>query len=258
MLAVWLPGPCGSGLFFDLMPLDQSAAKPAVNKRCVALIDGFNLFHAIDDVPHFHEYKWLNPQALARAFIMPSKESLCATFFFTAIPTWDDQKRTRHQRLMQVYEDIGVLVKLGMFKPTTKNCRVCGRDYDTFEEKQTDINICLELLRMGHDDIADKVILITGDNDQAASVIRFRELFQKKEIMVVTPPFRQAMELEQAAGTRRIMNSSHLTKSTLPNPYIFKNGKTFMTKPEHWVNAPMPANPGWQPRGQWVHKCNWD
>jgi hypothetical protein len=45
------PGPCGPGLFFAPM------SEPAKTRRCAILIDGFNLYHAIDDCPHFHEYK---------------------------------------------------------------------------------------------------------------------------------------------------------------------------------------------------------
>lgn len=225
--------------------------------RCVALIDGFNLFHAIDDVPHFHAYKWLDPIKLAKAFIMPSKEALCATMFFTALPTWDDVKRSRHQRLLDIYEDLGVILHRGIFKPCEKECRICGQIYPTYEEKETDINICLELIRMGLDDIADKVILITGDNDQAASVCRFRSLFPERHVMVVTPPFRQASELESAAGSRRTMNASHLMKAMLDDPYLFKDGKRTFTKPEHWVNAEPPRANGWQPRARWVHRCDW-
>lgn len=224
----------------------------------MALIDGFNLFHAIDDCPHFHEYKWLNPKMLAGAYILPSQEKLIATFFFTAVPTWNDQKRTRHEKILEIYSDLGVIVRRGSFKPATALCRICGEEYGTFEEKQTDINICLELLRMGRDDLADRIILITGDNDQAASVSHFLEIFPQREVTVVTPPFRRANELEAVATNKRSMNELHLKKSLLPNPYKYHNSARTYLKPSHWVNGPPPVVNGWQPREQWVHRCEPD
>jgi uncharacterized LabA/DUF88 family protein len=237
-----------------------SVSDPALSssKRCVALIDGFNLFHAIDDCPHFHEYKWYDPIRLAETYLKKGDEKLIATFFFTAVPTWNDRKRVRHQKLMEIYEDRGVLVRKGMFKPARKECRLCGKVYDTFEEKQTDINICLEMFRMARDDIADRIILVTGDNDQAASVKQFLELYPEREVMVVTPPFRKANELENAAtrGLKREITQLQLQKSLLPNPYSFKAGTRTYSKPEHWVNGPPPSSAGWQPRAQWVHRCH--
>ncbi|MDO8544407.1 MAG: NYN domain-containing protein [Opitutaceae bacterium] len=210
--------------------------------RSVFLIDGFNLYHAIDAVPHFHGFKWLNPIKLARAYA--PKEALIAVFFFTALPPWNEQKRARHQRLLEIYEDLGVIVVRGMFKHTTATCRLCGQTYSTYDEKLTDINICLELLRMGSDDLADRIYLVTGDNDQAASVRRFRGLYPDKEVVAVIPPFRRAAELQQAATADRGMTMVQLQKAVLDNPFKFKSSKVYV-KPDNWTAKPTPDN--WTP-----------
>jgi uncharacterized LabA/DUF88 family protein len=230
---------------------------PLVKKRRVAvLIDGFNLYHAIDDCPHFHGYKWLNPVALGSAYLMPSTEVLVATFFFTAVPPWNEKKRTTHERLLTIYEDLGVIVRRGMFKPTTAECRLCGKVYSTYEEKQTDINIALELLRMGRDDLADRIFLITGDNDQTASVGHFRDLYPAKEVVVVLPPYRKAKELSAVASKTCSLSAVQFNKSLLPEPYCFKkSARPNITKPEHWINGPQPP-PTWHPRENWIHKSH--
>ena len=222
------------------MPTELST-KP--KSRVVFLVDGFNLYHAIDDCPQFHGCKWLDLQALARAYTMPSTEMVVAVFFFTALPTWNEAKRARHQQLLDIYQDQGVIVKPGLFKRTTATCRVCGKDYPTFAEKLTDINICIELLRMGSDDIADKIFLITGDNDQAAAITRFRELHPTKEVIAILPPFRKAAELQQAASSSRTITKIQLGRSILPNPYRFRDGIRSYPKPSAWVDSPPPA--GW-------------
>lgn len=210
--------------------------------RSVFLIDGFNLYHAIDDCPQFHGHKWLDPMKLARVYA--PKEAIIAVFFFTALPPWDAFKRTRHQRLLDVYADLGVIIRPGLFKPTQATCRLCGKTYDTYAEKLTDIHICLELLRMGEEDLADRVYLVTGDNDQAASVRAFRAKFPEKQVVLITPPFRKAAELQSVTNTDRGMTVVQLQKSLLPDPYKFKDGRVY-PKPQNWVEHPV--TPAWKP-----------
>jgi hypothetical protein len=208
--------------------------------RSAFLIDGFNLYHAIDDKPDFHGFKWLDPIKLARVYA--PKEAIVGVFFFTALPPWNPEKRARHQRLLDIYHDLGVVLKMGLFKPTQALCRLCGKTYSTYDEKLTDINICLELLRLGGDDLADRVYVVTGDNDQAASIKRFRELYPAKEVVVITPPFRQAAELQQAASASRGMTVVQLQKSVLDSPFKFKDGKRVYAKPDRWIANSGPAD----------------
>jgi uncharacterized LabA/DUF88 family protein len=212
------------------------------------LIDGFNLYHAIDDCPHFHEFKWLDPMRLAQAYVHPTKEALIGVFFYTAVPTWNDEKRARHNRLLAIYEDLGVQVKRGRFLPTTATCRVCGKEYGTFQEKETDINIALEMMRLGNDDLADRIVLVTGDNDQASSVRSFRELTKKPQVTLVLPPFRQAEALKGVCTESKSLTGFHLRKMKLDNPYHFKKTqRELVVPPDKWSNAKNPPD-GWRPR----------
>jgi hypothetical protein len=40
-------------------------------KRIIFLIDGFNVYHALDSEPKYHKYKWLDYSALAKCFVSP-------------------------------------------------------------------------------------------------------------------------------------------------------------------------------------------
>jgi uncharacterized LabA/DUF88 family protein len=223
--------------------------------RVAILIDGFNLYHAIDDCPHFHAYKWLDPIALSSLFVHPDKEIRIGTFFYTAVPIWDDEKRARHERLLRVYEDLGVKVKRGAFMPITAICRLCGKEYSTHAEKETDINIALEIMRLGTEDLVDRIVLITGDNDQAPSIRSFRALAKSPKITVVTPPFRHANELKGVASDYFSLSGIHLAKCQLANPYVFKNSASMkpVYRPPLWVNAEKPAA-NWRPRTSWARR----
>ena len=72
-----------------------------------------------------------------------------------------------------------------------------------------------------------------------------RELYPKKEVIVVIPPFRKAAELQQVASADRGMTMVQLQKSVLDDPFTFKSGKVY-AKPIKWVAQPVPDN--WSPR----------
>jgi magnesium-transporting ATPase (P-type) len=61
------------------------------SNRAVFFIDGFNLYHSIDNKPIFYKYKWLNLVVdLCRQF-MQINESVEKIFYFTARPLWNNK-----------------------------------------------------------------------------------------------------------------------------------------------------------------------
>jgi hypothetical protein len=42
-------------------------------KRILFFVDGFNVYHALDEEPKYHKYKWLDYSTLARRFISKPK-----------------------------------------------------------------------------------------------------------------------------------------------------------------------------------------
>lgn len=212
-------------------------------KNCVFLVDGFNLYHAIDQHPPFRGYKWLDLKALANAYIQKHDEQLIEVVYFTALPVWNPQKSERHQRLISAYQDQGIKIVRGLFKKTTYTCRgTCQQQYQTYVEKMTDLNICIEMLKRGAEPNIDKILLVTADNDQTSAINRFKQLYPNKIVKVIIPPFRHAEELKNAAHQYAAISKIQLEKSQLPNPLKLKNGRT-ISKPENWTAGPAPINP---------------
>ena len=60
-------------------------------------------------------------------------------------------------------------------------------EYETYEEKKTDVNIAVNIVGDAFTDSYDKAILITGDNDIAPAVLRVKKTFPDKEFLVVFP-----------------------------------------------------------------------
>ena len=55
-------------------------------KRSMFFVDGFNMYHALDEDPAFHKYKWLDLDALARCISIPPYEDIQNVRYFTAYP----------------------------------------------------------------------------------------------------------------------------------------------------------------------------
>lgn len=170
--------------------------------RVIAFVDGFNVYHSLDGV--CDEYKWLNYSALANAFIAKSKERLRKIYYFSALAKWNPDKVSRHQNYIRALEFSGVDIVLGKFKKVTKRCRaLCKREYSTFEEKETDVNIAIYLLKLAMLDEYDKAIIFSCDSDLVPAVKAVRQVAPQKHIQVIISYNRSAEDLKNTVIPRR-------------------------------------------------------
>lgn len=200
--------------------------------RVLCFIDGFNLYHALDGNRAYHKYKWLDYVAFANCYVM-GRDRLAGVYLFTAYSTWDPRKKARHQRYLAAAREAGVQIVLGKFKMRDQKCRYCGRTYKKPEEKRTDVNLAIRILRCAYMDMFDKAVLITGDSDIAPAVQAAREMRPEKEIALVVPIGRSATELQHVCTGRLKMTESHLARSQLPDTMPLSNGRV-VTRPESW------------------------
>ena len=98
------------------------------------------------------------------------QDTLEKVILFTAFATWDPGKVARHKLFIRANESVGVEVVYGEFKRKDKHCRVCKGKYQTFEEKQTDVNIALSLFRLAVTDQYDRAVIVSGDTDLIPSI----------------------------------------------------------------------------------------
>jgi len=200
--------------------------------RAAFFVDGFNLYHAIDDKPNNHQYKWLNLRRLAQCF--PSKsETITDIRYYTALATWAPAKVQRHSVLMAAYRDLGIQIIQGVFRKKQVFCPH-GSSFWKPEEKRTDVNIAIDLLDLAYSDQYDRAYVISGDSDLAPAVIRVMKRFPSKEVIIVIPLGRRAEELVAAArGKKRKMKLKHLNSSQLDRPYVMSTGG-ILTCPQSW------------------------
>jgi len=203
-----------------------------MNKNVIFFIDGFNLYHAINASRKYHKYKWLNLSKLANLYITKN-EKIVDILYFTALATWNQDKVKKHKLFIRANELNGVHVIYGEFKKRDKFCNLCKKKYQTFEEKQTDVNIALQLFKLSIENKYDKAIIISGDSDLIPSINAVRKTFPNKQIGVIIPIGRRAEELKHACDFYMKMKEKHLD-SAMSEQKIKTIENEFLVCPPEW------------------------
>jgi uncharacterized LabA/DUF88 family protein len=196
------------------------------------LIDGFNLYHAIDARFRYRTYKWLSLAKLCGCFITKAG-TIAGIEYFTTLASWDPQKVAKHKLYIKAQENDGVRITYGSFKRKDRLCRLCNRSYRTFEEKQTDVNIALRLFQIAVLDGYDKAIVVSGDSDLLPSIKAVQITFPAKQIGVIVPIGRASEELIREADFHYKMKEKHLHSSRYPNEIRLRDGSVLVC-PADW------------------------
>jgi hypothetical protein len=159
-------------------------------RKVIAYIDGFNLYHAIDDLrkPHL---KWLDLKALATS-ICGENETLVATKYFSAHATWLPSAFIRHKVYVAALRHVGVECYIGHFKEKHRRCAKCGATWIAHEEKETDVAIAVELVADAFLNRFDRALIISADSDLVPAIKIVKTHFPKKAVNVIAPPGRKA------------------------------------------------------------------
>lgn len=180
--------------------------------RIIFFVDGFNLYHALDSSPKYYKYKWLNLSQLAKCFVK-KRDSIVDIYYFTALATWSQTKMQRHEKLIKALKLQNVKVVYGKFRWKDKTCPLCKQTYKTFEEKQTDVNMAIHLLRLAIEDKYDTAIIMSGDSDLVPSIEATKNIFPAKRIGIVIPIGRRAELLKNVCDFHFKLKEKHLRSS---------------------------------------------
>ena len=208
--------------------------------RTIAYIDGFNLYHAIDDIgkpdtrkpnstakrrPHL---KWLNLWSLCDSLVAP-QDVLSEVNYFSAYATWLQDAHKRHVEYVRALQHVGVSCILGHFKNKQKTCKSCGVQWTVHEEKETDVHIAARIIADAYEDRFDKAILITADSDLAPALNIIRARFPSKQLLIIAPPdrFNHARSLKTAMA----LTPGRLEKHLLPAEARAPDGSLVFKRP---------------------------
>ncbi len=201
-------------------------------KRVVAYIDGFNLYFGLKS-KSWRKYYWLNVQALAQNILKPDQKLQITKYFTSRIKSPDDKKE-RQSDYLEALETLNHCnLFFGKYLMSKTKCRNCGYIYSKPSEKETDVNIAVELLSDAVTDKYDEAMLISGDSDLAPAIKRAKELMPDKRIIVAFPPNRVSKELKKVADAYFFISESKFKKSLFPDE-IIKKDQYKLIKPQLW------------------------
>lgn len=210
--------------------------------RAGVYVDGFNLYHSIDDLQKPY-LKWLSLTKLAQRLTKPFGAEVVEVVFCTAYFPGDFGKKKRHEAYVRALSAEGVKVIVGHTTKEDRDCKKCGYGWVQPREKETDINVALSLFEAAMSDRIDIAFLISADTDQAATLRFMKKLLPAKQTIVLTPPGRDTpAHLQPPLSAKSIrISETDLDLAVLPA----------MIKPVEGALIVRPAE--YQPPLGWLH-----
>lgn len=157
-------------------------------RRVIVYIDGFNLYHAIDDLKKPH-LKWLDLRALAES-LLRKNEALKAVKYFSAYATWLPAQHARHRAYVDALVAKGTIAHMAQFKEKPRKCASCKARWIGHEEKETDVQIAVHMVADAMRDDVDRIILISADTDLSPAIRMIAAARPSCEVFVAAPPSR--------------------------------------------------------------------
>jgi len=156
--------------------------------RVFAYIDGYNLYHGLKD-KQWKKYLWLDIPALLSSLIKDIG-TLQKVFYFSS-PSYKQASENRRRIYLKALEvtcrNMGIWFykKDGRFRPNTIRCYSCNdiakcdsckEILEFYHEKETDVNIAVQMLLNANNDDFDTALLVTEDSDQVGTIKAIRKI----------------------------------------------------------------------------------
>jgi uncharacterized LabA/DUF88 family protein len=201
-------------------------------ERVIAYVDGFNLYFGLKS-KGWRRYYWLDIPMLARNLLKPDQR-LVVTKYFTARISGPPDKEKRQSTYIEALEtraDLEILY--GRYQLNPRQCTHCGFRDEVPNEKMTDVNIAVEMLKDAYQDTFDVALLISADSDLVPPVKTVRELLRHKTVVIAFPPDRYSAGLAESADVSFVIGRARIAKSLLPDELAKPDGYV-LRRPPLW------------------------
>lgn len=210
---------------------------PAVRKRSIIYIDGFNLYYgSLKGGPH----RWLDIEKYFTR--VRQDDDVQVIRYFTALVS-DAAGRARQLAYLRALATLPkVQVHFGKFKQKKIECKVppCAhtgpRRFTSFEEKRTDVNIAIWMLDDAYQGLCERAVVVSGDSDLVPALTAVRNRCPAIELIVYVPARDvtrgAAVEMRHAADKNRTLPLAPLAHCQLPSPLTDSSGT--ILKPVGW------------------------
>ena len=164
------------------------------------------------------------------ALFLAGNDTIEKIYYFSAYASWKPESMQRHRVFVSILQDLGVKVVLGSFKRKSVHCTNCNTTILKHEEKQTDVNIAVQIMKDAYERNCECMQIVSGDTDLIPPIqaMEFDKLvaFAKEQgikIHIVLPPNQRARELIALADKKSKINFDRLQRIFLGETYTLKN-----------------------------------
>lgn len=201
-------------------------------ERVIVYIDGFNLYFGMKEAG-FEHCKWLNLHLLSSNLIKPNQELVEVKYFTSRVGNNPD-KQKRQATYIEALETTNVKVLYGHYQSSSIECKRCGNNWPTYNEKMTDVNIATQMLIDAYQDRFDMAMLISGDSDLVPPIKAIHTLFNQKRVFVAFPPKRSNSSVALNAKGSMIIGRKKLVDCQFSDK-LTKRGGFILHKPDDWI-----------------------
>jgi uncharacterized LabA/DUF88 family protein len=202
--------------------------------RVACFVDGFNFYHAVHDLRQNH-LKWVDLRKLMECFIDRKVHTISDIYYFSAFAEWLTEPVKRHKAYVNALRARGVTPVLGRFKDKYVGCGDCGHRWVQHEEKQSDVNLALWMVREAFRGKYDEAFLVSQDSDLAPAVDLVREMPKHRSVKLIGPPGRaHSKELYAATNKQSKVLPFHLERCLLPAEVYDASGALVARRPAEY------------------------
>ncbi len=211
-------------------------------KRVAFYVDGYNLYHSIAALaranPSKNYLKWVDLRKLFSFFINPHEEEIADIYFFTAKPTHTrPEVQQRFYQLTIAYQRfLRIKTIYGKFKSKNEQCKKCHAQWVRHEEKESDVNLAVSIVRDAYEKNYDYAYIVTQDSDMAPAV-KLAEKVNPGHLRLLTPPgIHPSQELSRILRKKAAqIKESHLQHALMPAQYTDAAGNIVVKRPAEYA-----------------------
>lgn len=200
-------------------------------KRVAVFVDGFNLYYGL----HEHsgrKHLWLDLNGLSTSLLKPDQR-LVGVNYFTARRRNDREGAARQGLYIGALKATGVRVVEGRFQEKTHTCRTCEKSWRSYEEKESDVNLCVALMEAAREHHFDTALIVSGDSDMAPGVRAVRRMNHGLRMIAVFPPKRFSAELKSVVDASFHLGAAKIRQAQLPDEVVGED--VVYQRPAYWA-----------------------
>ena len=211
-------------------------------QRVIVYVDGFNFYFGLKN-NNWKKFYWLDIVRFCEQFIKPNQE-LKLVKYFSARSLNPSQHDRQDSFFCANKENPKFKLILGKFQLKDVNCNKCSKTFKMPEEKQSDVNVAVQMIKDVINDACDISILISADSDLVPPLNYMHEIKHSHKIFVFFPPKHRNYSLQNVCDSHIYLQQaeSKFAKALLPDEVILSSG-IIIKKPERWKPIIPPSSP---------------